>query len=89
MIRISRPLPGELTGDINPEDFGFDVILDEPLTPDEEARIKASLYRDMKERTGTTIPELEPYLQQTESSPENPESDQPDATEDGGTDRQE
>ncbi|MFD3403442.1 hypothetical protein ACFWUU_22350 [Kribbella sp. NPDC058693] len=87
MIRISRPLPGELTGDINPEDFGFDVIPDDPLTPEEEARIKASLYRDMKERTGTTIPELERYLD--EADPGDAESTETEPSENGGEDHHE
>jgi hypothetical protein len=82
MIRISKPLPGELSGEFNPEDFGFEVIADEPLTAEEEAKIKASLYRDTKERTGIVIPELEHYLGkaasasagETSDSAESPES---------------
>lgn len=89
MIRISRPLPGEVTGDINPEDFGFEVFEDEPLTPEQEAEIKASLYRDMKERTGTVIPELERYLGKTAATSAGQDSDPSESPENGGQDHNE
>ena len=38
-VRIARTLPGELIGEVNPEDYGFGVIREEP--PDEaEAAIR-------------------------------------------------
>ncbi|WP_328524067.1 hypothetical protein [Kribbella sp. NBC_00359] len=89
MLRISRPLPGEISGQIKPEDFGFEVIEDEPLTPEEEAEIKASLYGDMKERTGTIIPELEPYLGKTTATSAGEESDPPDPPKNGSGDHSE
>jgi hypothetical protein len=62
MIRIEKTLPGELEGDIDPEDYGFEVIRED--TPDEEeATVRVGqLYAQVKERTGMIIPPLEPYL---------------------------
>jgi hypothetical protein len=61
-IRIERLLPGELEGDVKPEDYGFDLIPGEaPSEAEARQRIRA-LYSQAKERTGRVIPELEPYL---------------------------
>jgi hypothetical protein len=61
-FRIEKPLPGELEGDIDPEDYGFDVIKEEPLTKEEEAKRIGVLYAQAKKRTGVVIPKLERYL---------------------------
>lgn len=62
MIRIERTLPGELEGDIDPEDYGFDVITEEPPSRQERTERVGRLYAQAKERTGVVIPSLEPYL---------------------------
>jgi hypothetical protein len=61
-IRIERMQPGELEDDINPEDYGFEVIDVEIPSDEETAKQIGRLYRAAKERTGMVIPELEPYL---------------------------
>jgi hypothetical protein len=63
MIRISRTLPGELEGDINPEDYGFEVIKEDPPDDSEAARRVAQLYAQIQERTGMVIPPIEKYLE--------------------------
>ncbi|MEV6636759.1 hypothetical protein AB0M54_39085 [Actinoplanes sp. NPDC051470] len=67
MIQIRRLLPGELEGNVNPEDYGFDVIDDLPPSDDEADRRVGELYARAKERTGIVIPALEPYLQMIKS----------------------
>jgi hypothetical protein len=62
MIRIERPLPGEMEGNIDPEDYGFAVIKEEPPSNDEVIERVGRLYAQAKERTGVVIPELEPCL---------------------------
>ena len=68
LLKIERPLPGELEGDIDPGDYGFDVIEDEPLTKDEEAARIGTLYAQAKKRTGIVIPKLERYLSSVETN---------------------
>ena len=63
MIKIEKALPGEQDGTINPEDYGFDVIKEEPLTKDQEIERIGRLYERVKELTGAVIPKLEPYLE--------------------------
>lgn len=72
MIRIEKTLPGELDGDIDPEDYGFEVIKEEP--PDEgEAAVRVGhLYAQVKERTGIVISPLEPYLAALPDQPRKP-----------------
>jgi hypothetical protein len=62
MIRIEKAIPGEIEGNVDAEDYGFEVIKEEP--PDEEQTIErvGRLYAQVKERTGVSITELEPYL---------------------------
>lgn len=74
MIRIEKTLPGELEGDIDPEDYGFEVIREEPPDEQEAAVRVGSLYAQVKERTGLVIPSLEPYLA---ALPDSPESSHP------------
>jgi hypothetical protein len=62
MIRIEKTLPGEVEGDIDPEDYGFEVIREEPLDRAEATARVGQLYAQVKARTGMTIPPLEPYL---------------------------
>ncbi|MBM7785707.1 hypothetical protein [Tenggerimyces flavus] len=62
MLRIERFQPGELEGEIDPRDYGFEVIRQEPPSDRELAGELASLYARAKRRTGVTIPELEPLL---------------------------
>lgn len=62
VITIEKLLPGELEGNIDPGDYGFEVIKEDPPS-DEELRLRAALfYRRAKQRTGVVIPSLEPYL---------------------------
>jgi hypothetical protein len=63
MIKITRILPGELEEDINPEDFGFDVIKIDPPSPAEAAARIRKLYTQVKHRTGVVIPKTEKYLE--------------------------
>jgi hypothetical protein len=78
MIRIEKTLPGELEGDIDPEDYGFEVIREEPPDEREAAARVGHLYAQVKERTGRVIPPLEPYLAELPGRPRNPgpESDE-------------
>jgi hypothetical protein len=62
MIRIARALPGEIEGNLDPEDYGFEVIKEEPPDDEEAAERVGRLYAQVKERTGLMIPELEPCL---------------------------
>lgn len=62
MIRIEKTLPGELEGDIDPEDYGFEVIREEPPDKREAAARVGHLYSQVKERSGIVIAPLEPYL---------------------------
>jgi hypothetical protein len=62
MMRIERTLPGELEGDIDPEDYGFEVIKEPPPSGQEIAARVGHLYAQVKERTGMVIDTLEPYL---------------------------
>jgi hypothetical protein len=62
MIVVDRLLPGELDGTLHPEDYGFDVIKEEPPADDELATRIGLFYARAKERTGVVIPALEPYL---------------------------
>jgi hypothetical protein len=63
MIRIARTLPGELEGKVNPEDYGFEVIKEDPPNETESARRVAHFYAQIKERTGMIIPPIEKYLE--------------------------
>jgi len=51
-----------MEGDIDPEDYGFGVIKEEPPTEAEAMERVGRLYAQVKERTGAIIPELEPCL---------------------------
>lgn len=62
MIRIAKTLPGELIGNVNPEDYGFKVIKEDPPDEAESARRVARLYEQIKERTGITLVATERYL---------------------------
>ena len=56
MIQIGRRLPGELEGEIKPEDYRFD-FLNEPLPLAGEVALRiVALYEQAKERTGVAIP---------------------------------
>jgi hypothetical protein len=70
MLRIAKTLPGELEGKINPEDYGFDVIREEPPDEEETARRIERLYRQVQERTGMVIPAIERYLDETGTAEE-------------------
>lgn len=62
MIKITKVLPGELEDDVDPEEFGFDVVsIEEPNEVEAAERIY-KLYAQVKERTGVVIPKLEDYL---------------------------
>ena len=61
-ISIEKPLPGELEGKVDPEDYGFGVIKDEPQSEDEIAQRVGRFYARLKDRTGLVIPALEPFL---------------------------
>jgi hypothetical protein len=70
MLRIAKTLPGELAGDVDPEDYGFEVIREEPPDKQDSARRVARLYTQIFERTGMVIPPLERYLEEAgEPSP--------------------
>ena len=62
MIRIERPLPGEWEGTLDPREYGFGVISEEPLSPQEEDLRRAAFYRAVRARSGLDIPSLNPYL---------------------------
>jgi hypothetical protein len=64
---IEKMFPGELEGDINPEDYGFGVIREEPLTPGQAAELVNALYSQVKERTGLSMPKVEDYIDTLES----------------------
>jgi hypothetical protein len=64
---IIRVLPGELDDEVNPEDFGFDVIPVEPPGEAETAARISALYAQVKERTGVTVPKIEEYLASVEA----------------------
>lgn len=66
MPRITRFLRGELEGDVDPEDYGFDVVRKDPPDDAEAAARVGALYAQVKERTGVVIPKLEPYLEHTD-----------------------
>jgi hypothetical protein len=68
-FRIEKTLPGELEGKIHPEDYGFEIIREEPPDSRESARRVARLYDQVKE-TGMVIPAIERYLDETPSSPQ-------------------
>jgi hypothetical protein len=61
-MRLVKLLPGEIDGEINPEDYGFDVIPDVPPAGTEAATRVAVLYAQTKDRTGVVIPKLESFL---------------------------
>jgi hypothetical protein len=67
LVKVTRVLPGELEDDVNPEDFGFDVVPVEPPSEAEAAARISALYTQVKERTGVTIPKIEEYLASVEA----------------------
>jgi hypothetical protein len=67
MIMITRVLPGEREGEIDPEDFGFEIIRVEPPDEAEAAARVGALYAQVKERTGVEIPKTERYLAEAAS----------------------
>jgi hypothetical protein len=69
LIHIERTLPGEIEGNIDPEDYGFDVIKEEPPSEEEATERVGRLYAQVKERTGRVIPELEPCLAAVSGQP--------------------
>lgn len=70
MLRIAKTLPGELEGNVDPEDYGFEVIREEPPNKHEAARQVARLYAQILDRTGMVIPPFERYLSEAgEPSP--------------------
>lgn len=75
IFRIEKTLPGELEGRVNPEDYGFDVIREEPPDAQESARRVARLYKQALERTGMVMPAIERYLDETSSSWSDPDGD--------------
>jgi hypothetical protein len=62
MMRIGRILPGELEGNINPEDYGIQVIKEEEPSGEEAAQRISEIYEGAKERSGVADPKLEKYL---------------------------
>ena len=62
VLRMDKTLPGELEGKVNPEDYGFDIIHEEPPNDQEAAERVARLYEQVKERTGVEIPVIDRYL---------------------------
>jgi hypothetical protein len=77
MLRIAKTLPGELEGDVDPEDYGFEVIREEPPDPQESARRVAHLYGQIFQRTGMVIPPLERYLEEAGERSPSAEGDKP------------
>jgi hypothetical protein len=80
MSRFAKTLPGELTDEVNPKDFGFDVIREEPLSEEQMTRLVKQLYLQTKERTGMVSPPIERYLEEAavrarRSDPEAPHGD--------------
>lgn len=61
-MKFEKVLPGELEGKIDPEDYGFDVIKEEPPNEEEAAKRVGRLYAQAKARTGVVIPSLEMFL---------------------------
>ena len=82
MIRVARTLPGELDGDINPEDYGFEVIKEEPPDESDAASRVADLYAQIRERTGLIIPPIEKYLEDAAEAEQAEQRQTP--SEDGG-----
>lgn len=62
MIYVDRFLPGELEGNVDPTQFGFDVVEVGSPTDEEEATRVRRFYISAKKRTGVVIPTLERYL---------------------------
>jgi hypothetical protein len=62
VLRLEKTLPGELEGKVNPEDYGFDTIHEEPPNDQEAAERVSRLYEQVKERTGVEIPAIDRYL---------------------------
>ncbi len=61
-VPIGQILPGEREGTLDPRDYGFGVIKDGSLTPEEERRRIGDFYAQARLRSGVTIPQLEKYL---------------------------
>jgi hypothetical protein len=61
-LRLEKTLPGELEGKVNPEDYGFDTIREDPPDDQEAAERVARLYEQVKERTGVAVPAIDRYL---------------------------
>jgi methylase of polypeptide subunit release factors len=62
VLRITHALPGELDGTLDPRDYGFDVIREKPISPEEADLRVADLYRRARALSGVDIPKLDPYL---------------------------
>lgn len=63
MLHIERPLPGEWEGTLRPEDYGFGVIREVPLSQWETDERIADLYSRALDLTGTRISSLEPVVE--------------------------
>jgi hypothetical protein len=63
MIKIKRMLPGELEGDVNPEDFGFTVTKSEWTSREESVKTMRRIYEVGKQASGVTDPRIEKYIE--------------------------
>lgn len=69
----------ELIGDIDPRDYGFDVIVDEPPSEEEQVERVLEVYVQARDRTGVTSPKMERLLEQRAVVAETPAGTQMDA----------
>lgn len=69
MLKLDKLLPGELDDDIDPRDYGFDVIADEPPSEQEQLDGMIELYVQARERTGVTSPKMERLLRESGVAP--------------------
>jgi hypothetical protein len=62
MVRIKRMIPGELEGDVNPEDFGIQVIKIEKTPRKEAAARMGKMYAEAREVSKIADPRIEKFI---------------------------
>lgn len=69
-LYIERPLPGELDGTLNPEDYGFEVIKVTPEEMDEAERRQPEFLRRVRINSGVDHPGWAEVLNRQPFDPE-------------------